>query len=415
MKWQLLLAVSSHSASHPSMAAPQKGPVESVDIESRLASLEPIYVGYTRFIESDDGRKVEVRTLAVRPPLFHIRGLLSTTESKALIDEARIRQMDMRASTMGGETVDENTQSITKRQNKRSFSKFRAMFKHFDKDHSGSLNKMELAQLLRNQYDLPNHDHDLFMKWGGNNLMSLAIREPQLYSLNLLEYRQWIMTNYPHMMERHSDQVWLRYNSSHTKSLLHRAEKITGLPQAVVAGESAMQVLHYGKLGHYSCHYDSPPSQIPNGQVVRLGTLAVFLNDPEAGGEIAFPGADKEGSETWNASQSVERWGNIKSECQATDQCTSMGGVVVSPRQGDAVLWYNMNVTHWSANNRGEFHYHSTGNTYDSFQWNSLHCGAEVSKGEKWMANVWFRAHVTTESSTVEVPTTAEVPSVIQV
>jgi hypothetical protein len=299
---------------------------------------------------------------------------------------------------MGGSTVDKNSEDIRKKQEERSFMKFRKMFKHFDKDRSGALDATELARLLHIQYSLPNHDHDLFMK--RYNFTSPWIKETRLFGVNLLEYRQWIVRNRPHMMERHSDQVWLQYNASQTKPVLHRAAKITGLPKAVVAGEGSLQVLHYGKLGHYSCHYDSPPSHIPSGQVVRLGTMAVFLNDPEAGGEIAFPGADKEGSDTWNVSQ----WSNLKSECQATPSCTSMGGVVVSPRKGDAVLWYNMKVNHWSTNERGEFDYHSTGKTEDSFHWNSLHCGAEVSKGEKWMANVWFRAHETAVSSTIQAP-----------
>ena len=79
-------------------------------------------------------------------------------------------------------------------------------------------------------------------------------------------------------MERHSDQVWLDYSKSHkTQALLDRAQRITGLPKEVVSGEESLQVLRYGKLGHYSCHYDSPPSHIPDGQLVRLGTASLVF------------------------------------------------------------------------------------------------------------------------------------------
>lgn len=373
------------------------GPEEA---ENPLASLEPVHVGFTRWIDIGDERTVEVQTLAIRPPLFHIKGLLSSMESQGIIDEAQARRT--LESKMGGTLPEDTTKGIRKKQGQVSFLGFRKMFKKFDTDCDGALNKKELARLLHIVFDLPNHDHELFMK--RYNFTSPRIWERSLFNIDLLEHRQWIMTNYPYMMQRHSDQAWLPYNSSTTQAVAHRAEKITGLPNAIVTGEQALQVLHYGKLGHYSCHYDSPPSHIPSGTVVRLGTMAVFLNDPEAGGQIAFPGADRMGTDKWNMSD----WGDLKSECQATDRCTTLGGVVVSPKKGDAILWYNMKLNHWSTNAKGGFTYHSNSHPDHSFQWNSLHCGAEVSKGEKWMANMWFRAFAERKavSSTIDAPST---------
>ena len=28
----------------------------------------------------------------------------------------------------------------------------------------------------------------------------------------------------------------------------------------------------------------------------------------------------------------------------------------------------------------------------EALYWNSMHCGAEVKQGEKWMANMWLRS-----------------------
>lgn len=380
-----------------------QNPLTSAVAENPLASLDPVKVGFTRWVDLGDHRAVEVRTLALSPPLFLVKGLLTGEESTAIVNQARARQAN--SSTMGGTTPEDLTRSIKKTQDRRGFSGFRKMFKDFDRDRNGILSKAELGRLLSIVYNLPNHDHELFMR---KYNLAPPLRLEKLMGIDLLEYREWILKNHPHMMQRHSDVVWLGYDDNKTKPIVERAVKITGLPEGIVAGETGLQVLHYGKLGHYSCHYDSPPSHIPDGRVVRLATMAVFLNDPESGGQIAFPGADRNGIEKWN----VSHWADLKNECQATNRCTSLGGVVVSPKKGDAVLWYNMKVQHWSTDSKGGISYHSPGRNQDSFQWSSLHCGAEVSKGEKWLANVWFRAALKSPE-TAPVASTIEAPSTV--
>jgi len=399
MSLQILITLA-FGVCHPGMATSH---LRAEENHNPLAALDPVHVGFVRWIDTGDGQAREVLTLAVRPPLFLIKGFLSGAESEAIINVSHRTMAEK--SMMGGPNPTDTTKEVKKQHQQRSFLEFRKMFKIFDKDRNGALTSNELQRLMQFRYNLPNHDHKLFMK--RYNFSSPFIWEEKLIGIDLVEYREWIMKNYPHMMERHSDQVWLGYNISQAHSVLHRAQKITGLPKAVVSGEASLQVLHYGKQGHYSCHYDSPPSHIPDGRVVRLGTMAIFLNDPEAGGQIAFPGADKEGSEKWN----VTDWSNLKSECQPTNKCTTLGGVVVSPKRGDAVLWYNMKPSHWSVKADGGFTYNWKGKTDDSFDWNSLHCGAEVLKGEKWMANVWFRAIPKNR----QVPSTIDAPSIVLV
>jgi hypothetical protein len=274
-------------------------------------------------------------------------------------------------------------------------------FRAFDRDKNGLLDEFELGNLLSKVFQIANHDHKLFMQY--HKLPFPAIQEHVFQKMDLSKYRDWIMENFPHHMQRHSDQIWLAYNRTDTQKLVQRASNLTGLPNKAVAAEKYMQVLHYGKRGHYSCHWDTPPDHCPNGPVVRLGTMVLFLHEPQGGGQIAFPAADKAGSETYNVSQ----WASLKNECQATDRCTSMGGVVVTPKKGDAVLWYNVQTNHWR--NDGEGHFFHEGS--DSFLWNSLHCAAEVTAGEKWVANMWFRLphNQRSTTSTIAAPSTVMV------
>ena len=46
-------------------------------------------------------------------------------------------------------------------------------------------------------------------------------------------------------------------------------------------------------------------------------------------------------------------------------------GVLVSPRKGDAVLWYNYDVS-------------------GRLEPRAVHCAMPVTKGEKWIANFWI-------------------------
>ena len=69
----------------------------------------------------------------------------------------------------------------------------------------------------------------------------------------------------------------------------------------------------------------------------------------------------------------------LNPKCVLTSTCSD--GVVVQPRQGSAVLWYNYEI-----NENG---------TIGAVDYRTYHGGCEVSSGGKWAANLWieFRRH----------------------
>jgi prolyl 4-hydroxylase len=105
-----------------------------------------------------------------------------------------------------------------------------------------------------------------------------------------------------------------------------------------------LQILHYTAGGEYRPHFDYfPPGQ--GGSLVhtarggqRVATLIVYLNDVESGGETVFPDA----------------------------------GLTVTARQGSAVYFRYMNGRR----------------QLDPL---SLHGGAPVTGGEKWIMTKWMR------------------------
>lgn len=118
-------------------------------------------------------------------------------------------------------------------------------------------------------------------------------------------------------------------------------EKITGIPR--INGEG-LQVLYYSVGAEYQPHYDYFDPIFPGGAIhlrrggQRVATVLVYLNTPEKGGETVFPKAN----------------------------------IHIKPKKGKAILFYNLDVQ---------------GNL-DS---NSLHGGAPVISGEKWIATLWLR------------------------
>jgi prolyl 4-hydroxylase len=123
-------------------------------------------------------------------------------------------------------------------------------------------------------------------------------------------------------------------------------QRIAALMNWPLEHGEGLQVLHYRVGGEYRPHFDYfPPGQAGSARHTarggqRVATLIVYLNDVENGGATIFPDA----------------------------------GVSVSPKQGNAVY----------------FRYRNGSGQLDPL---SLHGGAPVEGGEKWIMTKWVREH----------------------
>lgn len=120
-----------------------------------------------------------------------------------------------------------------------------------------------------------------------------------------------------------------------------RIQKLTGFPPK--NGED-FHILHYEIGQEYVPHYDyfagdneGTKSCLARGGQ-RVATVILFLHDTEKGGETIFPRVN----------------------------------ITVPPKKGDAVLFYNLKPD-------------------NELEPLSLHGGAPVIKGEKWIATKWIR------------------------
>lgn len=125
------------------------------------------------------------------------------------------------------------------------------------------------------------------------------------------------------------------------KKIEERIAKITNLP---IENGEGLQILHYGQGAEYQPHHDYFVVSLPGGKESlarggqRVASFLIYLNTPKKGGETIFPMAD----------------------------------VSVNPKKGDAILFYN-----------------TTPDGKDDPR--SLHGGAPVVEGEKWLLTKWIR------------------------
>lgn len=128
------------------------------------------------------------------------------------------------------------------------------------------------------------------------------------------------------------------HNNPLIQSLEKRFKDLTGFQYA-----ESLQIAHYGLGGEYKPHYDFHDTNTESGKKnaesygQRLATGLVYLNAPEEGGNTIFPVLD----------------------------------ISVKPVKGCAILFYNVKAN----------------GDVDS---RTLHGGAPVIAGEKWIMNRWF-------------------------
>lgn len=135
-------------------------------------------------------------------------------------------------------------------------------------------------------------------------------------------------------------------------------ERIALHSKIPVSHGEGLQVLHYQVGELYEPHWDYFQDQVnqQNGGQ-RVATMLMYLTDVDDGGETVFP-------------NSVEK----PHEDNASMQPCARKGVAISPRRGDALLFYSLQPD-------GEL------------DPQSLHGGCPVVKGNKWSATKWMRIH----------------------
>jgi len=376
----------------------------NMEYEKGLVILPGIKTGHVQYINVGGENEVKVITRAMKPSVFEIPDFLTEKEIANIIKRAKDPKDGgmFESVAKGGLTKFENfTFTGESGQAKTIYGKF----KKWDWDEDKKISLQEILAFLHVHRLIYMKEVDvkkMFEKLNIKEFDDDVITEEEFATLNTIgieEYVTHLYNEVPRFKERHSKQAWLfmdAWTDPMMNQIREKVLRITGLPREIVYGGEMLQVLNYGRDGHYNAHYDSethlkehipcchqvvaeddslPVNEFEKCKLCRFATFLLYLNDVEGGGETAFPVAD-------NATYSID---NMRSMGDASTDKFNLAmncqkaNLVVPPKKGTAVLFYN--------------HLLNDENPWMGEQdMHSLHGGCVVTKGEKWLANMWFPA-----------------------
>lgn len=163
---------------------------------------------------------------------------------------------------------------------------------------------------------------------------------------------------------RNNQQIWLGYEEERDTpaiyEILKRMHRAARFPDD---DAEALQIGHYGVDEKYEMHPDSDP----RNAVARPATLITYLNDVEEGGETLFPLGNRSAcTMQWRQDDAGNRRFGIQNCCDRQELLR------IAAKKGRAVLFFNHDTT-------GQLDYLSE------------HAACQVKRGEKWIAQRWFR------------------------
>ncbi|XP_031556336.1 transmembrane prolyl 4-hydroxylase-like isoform X2 [Actinia tenebrosa] len=353
-----------------------------------------IEVGYVREIQLVSGKTHYIKTLSMRPALFEIENFLSDEECDDIIFMAKTQGLEDSRTLLDG--VFKVNESVLAR----IAHDPDAAFTNNDANEDGVLDKGELVHSIGYIGDirLTNEDldrliEDLELDTNKDGVLSreehsALLEEGKLEKI--LNYTKSIKQERPSSRSRVSNTAFLSPLDHLGKkelfeSIKKRIQKVSGLPRDIIWTSEDLQVLRYDKNGHYHTHYDSEEENdnptIPcchyfnhldddNCIPCRYMTFFYYLNEPEEGGETAFPIADNDTTAPQVMRSEKRHLFDLSNHCHEAK-------ITYKPKKGAALFWYN----HFIDENTGWL------GEMDKM---SYHGGCDVIKGTKWAANNWI-------------------------
>lgn len=200
-------------------------------------------------------------------------------------------------------------------------------------DNSGSITIPGYADIT-DPYDYPFLLHKLITLDDCQKIINI--------SGNKLVESEVIGGNHKHI--RNSKQCWIQKNNPLVKPIFETISRKFGIP---FENAEDLQVVRYQPNQYYNEHHDSccdnndKCNTFVNKSGQRILTVLIYLNNEFSGGYTYFKNLD----------------------------------LKIKPVTGDAIVFFPL------AKNSNKCHPYA------------LHAGIPVAKGEKWIANLWFREH----------------------
>ena len=381
----------------PLLFAAQLGLGRGAPAHARISVRDGVAVGHVSTWRIG-GRELNATTLSLRPLAFEIDDYL-TGEECASLRRAATPSLKQSATQQGGAAEAQAAPIDADGDGRLSAAELRLTLDHW---HAATLSPAQVLAMAEELELLSPKQRRLARGGGGGGLGARGLSLKKVGSRKVrAAIAAWVAAlaqRAPLVRNRLSRQAWLRTTASPPpvlEALRGRLVELTGLPEALLGeANTELQVLSYGRDGHYHHHHDSTAlspqpcchvvgsSGSGNCKACRFATVLYYLNDGAegggserlAGGETAFPVAGRTGDFTGDAS--VLDW-HLGPSSHSGRYCAEGGGALrVTPKRGKAVLFYNHELDE-QAGWKGQI------------DWFSMHAACPVRAGTKWLANHW--------------------------
>ncbi|XP_032232869.1 transmembrane prolyl 4-hydroxylase isoform X2 [Nematostella vectensis] len=341
-------------------------------------------------------------TRAMKPTILEIPNFLSPDECDHIIELAKVSGLAQSVAGFDKEAyqggLDRELDAVDETKPAAGPDDLLAeRFDTWDKNNDGMIDMDEISSFAL-KYDKLYLNRDEVMEM----LDKLKFQEPEKCQISLAEFESrgikklltylwYLKDKHPRHRPRYSEQAWLpveRTADRMLRSIQDRIKKLTKLPEKLIRTSESIQVVRYGEGGHYHGHLDSTPTtnreipcchqnvlNKPECKLCRFITILYYLNDVDEGGETAFVVAD---NETYTIDESLQDPQHSSDEFNLSSNCHK-ATLVIPPKRGTAVMWYN-HVMDPVSGLLGEV---------DHF---SFHGGCDIKRGVKWIANNWINA-----------------------
>jgi len=358
-----------------------------------LTRINGVKVGHVEEVDLGDVIRKRI-TRAMKPPVFEIPNFLSDEECEHIIHLAEKTGLISSVARGGLQSPSEFTVPDIRSGQSEGMAGY---FEGFDLDKNEKATLEEVTAFAKKYHFLILTKEETLEMLHKVNVTELddgfATRAEfeRMNTLGLSDLLYATGLSHPIHKARTSEQTWVNQRGLGDPVLdkiIERVVELTRLPREIIYGSERLQVVRYGVNGHYHAHFDSETHKRTDvrcchlhedivgtflkGDSCRLCryiTILYYLNDVEEGGETAFPMADNAtlDMDEMTANRGDFDYYNLSHNCH-------MGNLVLSPRKGTAIMWYNHLLDEESGwlGPRDEY---------------SLHGGCDIIKGEKWIAN----------------------------
>lgn len=365
-----------------------------------LSMLDGVRVGHIQE-QIVDGLSLKLKTMSLRPLLFEVEDAISDEEIEHIkaiaVNQYRSGGM-VTSKAKGGLTPEDPFKPSDYRGRAEGPAQY---FSNWDLNEDQRIDYNEVMMFCRNFNFLYFNDSDVQEMVDKVRLPEFedgycsALEFLTLNTFGVENYLNIMMREHPKWRQRFSEQTWLPLNEMFDPVLSKMRErfgKMLKIPLKILEGSEHLQVVKYQPGGHYHAHHDSETEKETDKRcchhtsttvvlgyntcrLCRFITIMGYLEEPEEGGETAFLAAD---NITYTDSAFRSR-GKVAKDLFNLSQHCHDANLVVKPKRGKAMIWYNHHVDPKSG---------WLGKLDD---W-SIHGGCDVIKGHKWIANMWLTA-----------------------